>query len=483
MIKAGLDKGLVRANRLFLSNCNMAAVALREEVEKMPGGRGKFSGCLLYDTTISSKTGLFHETLAAFTRACMKYLLPILLLLQSFTVSAQDTLRVTYSEEPDTLTVRQKFIDRYDNVFMTRVPTRNLFKTGYTSSDVRGIGIVAGYEYKALPQLSIEASLYKKTNNTGDGIFVSAFKKQWKKDLWIGAKARWYYTMGKRIEKGLNANNFSGAYLAASFDRRLGNVDYFSLINSNRHTIGLATGFQSRVFNRGHIDISLGAYYLDQDRPPSHSFPPYEPRDLRNRNFILSTQMTVGIAFGDWKRHLLTETCEILLCDEEIRNQWKLRFPEASLGLGQSSLRLGIAREAKFGSSPFSIDINTNAEFYDSELSRTKGLSIKTGLQGRYYFLQPIQIRRGKSGNNLSGFYTALEVANYVTKRSASAYYQRFDGQYWGVSLSAGFQQRLFKNIFIDSAISVNEFSSASPYDYGVHFRRITSRVALGFTL
>lgn len=413
----------------------------------------------------------------------MKYLLPLfLILLISPTAIAQDTLRVTYSEEPDTLIVRQKFIDRYDNVFMTRVPTRNLFKAGYTSSDARGIGIVAGYEYKVLPQLSVEASLYKKNNNTGDGIFVNAFKKQWAKDLWVGAKARWYYTMGKRIEKGLNANNFSGAYLAASIDRRLGNLDYFSLTNSNRHTIALTTGFQSRVFNRGHIDISLGAYYLDQDRTNVNRYHPYLARNLRNRYFILSTQMTVGVAFGDWKRNVPTETCEVLLCDEEISNQWKLRFPEASLGLGQRSLRLGIAREAKFGNSPFSIDINTNAEFFDTELTRMKGFSIKTGLQGRYYFLQSMQIRRGKSGNNLSGFYTALEIANYVARRNATAYSPRIDGQYWGVSFSAGFQQRLFKNIFIDSAISVNEFSSAVPYDYGVNFRRISAKLALGFT-
>lgn len=413
----------------------------------------------------------------------MKYFLPLLLiLLKSLTTNAQDSIRVTYSEEPDTLLVRQRFIDRYDNVFMTRVPTRNLVKAGYTSSDARGIGVILGYEYKLLPQLSIEASIYKKTNNTGDGIYINTFTKEWSLDAWVGAKARWYYNMGKRIEKGLNANNFSGAYVAASLDRRMGFLDHSSTINSNRHIIGLATGFQSRVFNRGHVDFSLGAYYLDQER---NYYPPNFPNpasDLRNRNFILSTQMTVGVALGDWKQNVPTETCEVLLCDEEIRNQWKLRFPEASLGLGQRSLRLGIAREAKFGESPFSIDINTNAEFYDTELARMKGFSVKTGLQGRYYFLQPMQIRRGKSGNNLSGFYTALEIANYFTKRNATPSYQRFNVKYWGASFSVGFQQRLFKNIFIDSAISVNEFSSTVPYDYGVRFRRASARLALGFT-
>ena len=411
----------------------------------------------------------------------MKYILLLLLILPiSPTATAQDSLRVTFSEEPDTLTVRQKFIDRYDNVFMTRVPTRNLFKAGYTSSDARGIGIVAGYEFKVLPQLSIEANIYKKTNKSGDGIYMNTFTRGWSMDWWVGTMVRWYYNMGKRIEKGLNANNFSGAYVAALVNRRIGYPTGASPVNSNRHTLGLTTGFQSRVFNRGHVDISLGAYYLDQKF--FYFYSPEPGRDLSNKNFILSTQMTVGVAFGDWKRNLPTETCEVLLCDEEISNQWKLRFPEASLGLGQRSLRLGIAREAKFGNSPFSIDINANAEFFDTELTRMKGFSIKTGLQGRYYFLQPMQIRRGKSGNNLSGFYTALEIANYLAKRNATGYYPRIDGQYWGASFSAGFQQRLFKNIFIDSAISVNAFSSAVPYDYGVNFRRVSARLALGFT-
>jgi hypothetical protein len=110
----------------------------------------------------------------------MKYLLPLfLILLKSSTIAAQDTIRVTYSEEPDTLTIRQRFIDRYDNVFMTHVPTRNLVKAGYTSSDARGIGIMLGYEYKLWPQLSIEASMYIKTNNTGDGIYINTFNHKY----------------------------------------------------------------------------------------------------------------------------------------------------------------------------------------------------------------------------------------------------------------------------------------------------------------
>jgi hypothetical protein len=411
----------------------------------------------------------------------MRCFLPALfVLLIMFRVAAQDTIRVTYSEEPDTLTIRQKFIDRYENVFMTRIPTSNLIKAGYSASDVRGIGIAVGYEYKILPGLSIEASIYKKTNGPGDGIFLNTFTREWERDWWIGARARWYYNMSKRIDKGLNANNFSGGYLSAIIDRRVGGLDLSSPVNSNRHRLAVAAGFQSRVFNHGHIDISLGAYYLDQSYEYSNFFGRQMNQTLSGKKFILSTQMTVGLAFGDWKRKAPTEVCDVLLCDEEIQNQWKLRFPEFSLGLGQRSLRFGIAREAKFGNSPFSIEINANAEFYDTEITRMKGFFVKTGLQGRYYFLQQMQIRRGESGNNLSGFYTALEIANFLTKRNKPS--DNFSEKYWGASLSAGFQQRLFENIYIDTAVSVNQFSANAPFPYDNNRRRISARLALGFT-
>ena len=68
----------------------------------------------------------------------MRYILLLLwILLKPLTAAAQDTIRVTYSEESDTLTVHQKFIDRYDNVFMTRVPTKHIVKAGYRTSDLR----------------------------------------------------------------------------------------------------------------------------------------------------------------------------------------------------------------------------------------------------------------------------------------------------------------------------------------------------------
>lgn len=45
---------------------------------------------------------------------------------------AQDTTRIVFSQEADTL-VKQRFIDRYENIFMTKVPTRHMLKLGFHS--------------------------------------------------------------------------------------------------------------------------------------------------------------------------------------------------------------------------------------------------------------------------------------------------------------------------------------------------------------
>lgn len=435
---------------------------------------------LTFHTTISTKTCLFVSPAVYYRLSSMRYLLLLsLILTYGLPVIGQDTLSITYSEEPDTLTVRQKFIDRYGQFFMTRVPTRHIVKAGYTTSDVRGIGIAAGYEYKLLPVLSLEAAFFVKTNDAMDGMYANTFTKMRNGNYWAGGKVRWYYTMNQRIRHGLNANNFSGAYLAGSYEQPLmlfGNAIPDSPV---RRIIGLVPGFQSRFSNLGHIDISVGAYYVDNTAKRKFSVENYDgsPRQY----FVFSTQMTVGLALGDWRTATPAQFCEVLLCDEEKQNQWKLRFPELSLGVGQQMLRAGIAREARFGNSPFSLDINVNGELYNRDKAAFKGFSLKVGLQGRYYFLQKRQIRLGKSGNNLSGFYTAAEISNFHTRGITRNWHNDVNERYWAASASVGFQQRLFRNIYIDTAVSFNQFSMDLTYPLRLSQRQFSSRFALGF--
>ncbi|GGB97432.1 hypothetical protein [Dyadobacter sediminis] len=172
--------------------------------------------------------------------------------------SAQDSIPVQFHQETDTL-VKQRFIDRYENVFMTKVPTRHMFKAAAVGSEVQGAGINLGYEYKLMPAVSVEASVYAQLSRFNSSLANEFIHLDTKRvDIWGSAKLRWYYRMNKRIKKGLNANNFSGGYLALAYEQPLRRDNVFG--TKRIGGFSLLYGFQSRFFNHGFIDFALGIY-------------------------------------------------------------------------------------------------------------------------------------------------------------------------------------------------------------------------------
>ena len=201
-----------------------------------------------------------------------KSLAQLFLLLLFHCAYAQDSIPVTFRQEPDTLT-KQRFIDRYENVFMTKVPTKQMFKLGTIASLVQGIGISLGYEYKVFPSLSIEASVYSQLNSDNVGLaYQLRYLDLRRINFWANAKARWYYNMNKRIESGQNANNFSGAYVGFTYEQSVLRGRY--LVDRNDSRFGFLYGFQSRFFNNGFIDFSLGLY--QKEVPQRYGFFDYQ---------------------------------------------------------------------------------------------------------------------------------------------------------------------------------------------------------------
>ncbi|QRR00155.1 hypothetical protein [Dyadobacter sandarakinus] len=125
-------------------------------------------------------------------------LIPVLLSLALLTC-AQDTTSVTFSEDASSIE-DQRFIDRYENVFMTKIPTRRMFKLGYTASTYKGIGLTAAFEYKIFPFLSLEAAVYSLAAREGDGIYMeNVFRQLSGENLFVSGGSRWYPNMRKRI--------------------------------------------------------------------------------------------------------------------------------------------------------------------------------------------------------------------------------------------------------------------------------------------
>lgn len=404
-----------------------------------------------------------------------KGVLILLLLLTAPTAKAQDTVSISYSEESDTLT-KQRFLDRYENVFMTKVPTRHMFKVGlsqyyqakvFALSDDRTINNTSlhlGYEFKFLPAFSIALSGHIPYYD-----LQTPFRESFQNTV-MDAQLRWFMNMGRRIRKGKSANNFSGNYLAIFYN--------MPSTSDDDPRIGLKLGFQRRFLNFGFMDFAIA---LQQGTPFFH----YGIVD----NWDLSTQASFGLAFGDWKKAAIGPLCDVFLCDEHLSHQWKVRLPELTLGRYMVRIRTAFAFEKKIGTSPFSVNFQLNADHSDGfndtknpeynsrnryTMSRSKEKAVSFSVQPRYYFLSKMQKLRGKGGHGFSGPYTGINTAY--------AYYKG-DHRFYRISISQiknetsaihagpllGYQLRVFRHGYVDCNTSYNfkDYLKSSKTDFG----------------
>jgi hypothetical protein len=395
---------------------------------------------------------------------------------------AQDSLKVSFSQEQDTL-IKQRFIDRYENVFMTKVPTRQMFKLAVVGSLIQGSGFNFAYEYKLLPSLSVEASVYAQVSRFNDGLAYNLLHLGIRNvNVWANAKARWYYNMNKRMAKGLNANNFSGAYIGASYEQSL----YMpNGSNKNAGRLGLLYGFQSRFFNHGFVDFAVGLYQRELGQ-----FYPFEnsPAFLATENFVLGTHFNIGIAAGDWKRSKKTPLCDVMFCDELIQGHLKVQAPNITIGLKNQIVWTEVAYERAIGKTPLSAQVNVGLNYFNQKMTQgtgTTAFSADANLALRYYFLQRFQQRHGKGGGNFSGPYAGLIAGFSRNNIKSSNIFQpeinESSSQFNGAA-ALGYQQRLFKKLYIDVSMFYQKpFPVGSQYISGLR-PLFSSKMAVGFT-
>lgn len=404
-----------------------------------------------------------------------KGVLIFLLAIASLTAKAQDTVSISYSEESDTL-AKQRFLDRYENVFMTKVPTRHMFKVGlsqyyqartFALSDDRTINSTSlhlGYEFKFLPAFSIALSGHIPYYD-----LQTPFRESFQNTV-LDAQLRWFMNMGRRIRKGKSANNFSGNYLAIFYN--------MPSTKDDDPRIGLKLGFQRRFLNFGFMDFAIA---LEQGTPFFHY-------GLVN-NWDLSTQASFGLACGDWKKADIGPLCDVFLCDEHLSSQWKIRLPELTLGRYMVRIRTAFAYEKKFGTSPFSINFQLNADHSDGfndirspepifgyryTRSRSKEKAASFSIQPRYYFLSKIQKMRGKGGHGFSGPYAGVNTAYVYYKGSHNLYrYNSTQIEIKNTSIHAGpllgYQLRVFRHGYVDCNTSYNfkDYLNSTETDFG----------------
>ena len=424
---------------------------------------------------------------------------------------AQDTGRVE----------KQRFLDTYDYVFMTKEPTKWMLKLTTDGQAFNRFSLFwLCLEKKITPALSVQFGLFPTIApafniNQPTGYLIGSdtdmlvmqgrgYLLNTKLKLATTGEVRWYYDLKKRIAAGESVNNFSANYFSLRFNNvnesdnsRLfsttsltsydgkkweTNYDFRQLQNQ----ITLQYGIQRRFLKFGLIDFSVGlsrtsfrgynqnVVFKDGDNSvkpfnsSQNDFIATWTTTNPDANWQLGTSLRLGLAFGDFKKTKKRPLCDVLQCYESETSLFKVTWPSISLGLRNQYLASALAYERKLFNSAFSINISmeyqgrfsqkkSNRNSMGNLIDENSSFSFfRTYLQPRYYFTQARRIRNHDGGNNLSGLYGAASIA---FSRYNIQFGDNNRGNYYdsriGAGPTIGFQQKLFKNGFVDFQTSL----------------------------
>ena len=385
----------------------------------------------------------------------------------------KDSLR--YSQENGTLE-KQRFIDQYDYVFMTKEPTKWMLKTQASNNFTFG-GLVGAYERKISPSISLGVGTYFRPVSLYPSLHAGVF-----------AEMKYYYDMKKRMAEGKSANNFSGNYVGISMTQSFSKL--LPLRNPQPFSYGIPGlsplldafevrwGMQRRFFNHGIIDFGVSLGMISSDNREI-----YQTERKVYREFLFQTQWSLGTAWGDFKRSKLPPTCDVLRCYDHNTQLLKIAWPHLIIGSNRQSLATSFAFEKQLGKSRFSLNIQNDLQLghwsfpnYTRQIFENKEVdgNIVSTLIGEesvdfsffsvqsISYLQPRFYFKKKTNVNspLSGLYTGISLMhvyeNYRNKSNNDvSNYTRYHALELGPSL--GFQQKVFRHGYVDLGLTVGK--------------------------
>ncbi|MEL6864445.1 MAG: hypothetical protein AAFP19_08505 [Bacteroidota bacterium] len=427
----------------------------------------------------------------------MKYIWCLLGCLLSLGIQAQD---VQYSEEKG-IWERQRFIDAYDYVFLTKEPTRQLFKlnivdllpVSFRINDRKsnqlffaprlGLGFI--FERKIGQAWSINGSvspLVSTTFNINSTVSAQSIRST-VFTLGLEIEPRWYYDMRKRIISGKSANNLSGNYIGLGLLSRWDARSYSFSSNTEviqEYNILLKYGLQRRIFGKGYIDVNFGIgarnafFYSTFDPDVGFAY-------QRSWDLLYGAELGFGIAFGGAPdKEIDSRLCDAFRCHLEENSM--LRIVLNRILQGNSSSGFGgsliIEYERKLGNPFWSIngEIGINYQnfrywtYVDQATIQNSSFQVgqRFALGLRYYYNLKQKIASGQSANNLSANYLTLissyefspqvffaNINNTIVARDDYAH--NFE-----LIPAWGFQRRIFKHGFLDYKIGLGIGSGRS---------------------
>lgn len=334
--------------------------------------------------------------------------------------------------------------------FMIDKETKYLFKIG-----------PLGFERKLSESFSINL-IFQPTYSASSGLRLES-----------GAELRYYYKMKRLISEGKQANNLSSEYVSTG-------IDYDGLFPGSSYpsrniNYKISWGSQKRFLNYGYFDYSLSMRYAHG----LYDLSKFGLERFESKAIVLSTRTAVGFAFG--KRYKIDDvvSCPIFKCHLDRKSILKLNLNKVfSIAYGSNSIideksRLvatinpNMAYEHKLGASSFSIDHDLDLLVGFS--SRVSNLNAAAGLSNysigytatlKHYFKMKSNIRKGKSGNNLSGYYWFAGASFQYGNSKLPLYSQSSDAEvgkhrYTEIPFGLGYQKTMLDDYYFDFRIGI----------------------------
>lgn len=187
-----------------------------------------------------------------------------LLLWASTSYAQEDTVRVSYSEEPAT-TSNFSLKEKYRYFTRATLEEKSMFKVGISRLNIGwagNFGFILGLEHI----IAFERKIGVPFSVMGQYRNLNGFNYNSPKEMGIDVGVRYYYALPARIKKGKSANNFSANYFSLQSDNTLSwgervtnlNPIQFEYGNTSVYSLSLLYGLQRRLGKYGYVDVNVG---------------------------------------------------------------------------------------------------------------------------------------------------------------------------------------------------------------------------------
>jgi hypothetical protein len=290
---------------------------------------------------------------------------------------------------------------------------------------------------------------------------------------------RWYFSMQNRINEGLQKANITGNYLSVQYKygRLRDNIGIVSnLLFAEKSSFSINLGKQ--FTNILDMKLSVGfktmreAYYSGKQWQN-------DANSQMGSTFFIAYSNKIGLGFLFPKLSNQRDKIRFSSPQKDINHLLKLSLNNLYIDKYAQQIKMDVSYEHRLGKSHFTSNTivggylnnylgvkqigNRDSTYisrdnksytirfpvWDNKKSNLLDYQFQLTQQLRYYPFKAKEIKKGKSGNNFNGIYTALQ-GSYTKNNIDSQWYLGKQDRKFRLGLGGGIQHQFKSNLFFD---------------------------------